>query len=81
MEKIAHCCCSHCNFLVRQDLDNVLDRIRSGESMESVLKPPQPIESFQLGDDLDSDDGMEADGHHDGAKADNAAAAQHKVEA
>ena len=63
-----------------QDLDNALDRIRNGESMESVLKPPQPIESFQLDDDLDSDDDMEADGNHEGTKANHAGAAQHEVE-
>lgn len=61
-----------------EDLDNALDRIRNGEPMESVLKPPQPVESFQLDDDLDSDDGMETDGHHEGAKVDHVGAAQHK---
>lgn len=65
---------------MRQDLDNALDRIRNGEPMESVLKPPQPVESFQLDDDLDSDDGMETDGHHEGAKVDHVGAAQHKVQ-
>lgn len=58
----------------------MLDRIRNGESLESVLKPPLPVESFQLDDDLDSDDDMEADEHHEGSKVDHAGTAQHEVE-
>lgn len=38
-----------------------LDRLRSGEAIESVLTPPAPVASHVLDDDMDSDDEVEAD--------------------
>ena len=37
-----------------QDLDTALDRVRKGEPIESVLKPPVPVASHVLDDDMDS---------------------------
>ena len=37
-----------------QDLDTALDRMRKGEPIESVLKPPVPVASHVLDDDMDS---------------------------
>ena len=45
-----------------QDLNKALDRIRSGEPIESVLTPPQPVQSHVLDDDMDSEDEDEQNG-------------------
>ena len=44
-----------------QDLDGALDRLRSGEPIESVLTPAALVASHVLDDDMDSDDDMEED--------------------
>ena len=44
-----------------QDLNVALDRLRSGEPIESVLTPAAPVASHVLDDDMDSDDDMEDD--------------------
>ncbi|CAK0785742.1 hypothetical protein CVIRNUC_008953 [Coccomyxa viridis] len=45
-----------------EDLNKALDRIRSGEPIESVLTPPQPVQSHVLDDDMDSEDEVEQNG-------------------
>ena len=45
-----------------QDLNKALDRIRSGQPIESVLTPPQPVQSHVLDDDMDSEDEDEQNG-------------------
>ena len=44
-----------------QDLNVALDRLRSGEPIESVLTPAAPVASHVLDDDMDSDDDVEDD--------------------
>ena len=58
-----------------QDLNKALDRIRSGEPIESVLKPPQPVQSHVLDDDMDSEDEEE---HEQNDKVEEGAA-EHKA--
>ena len=54
-----------------QDLDNVLEKVRSGTPLDDILKPAQPVASHVLDDFSDGEDADISDGPPSGHKPDS----------